>query len=129
MALALPREIVEGGKADLVPAVRKLAGDEKASPFGRVHALWSLAGLGKLDEKSVRSAIGAKDWFLSMTGLRLAGESKGVADFFPDGFKPLANEVANREGPATLVSYSSLLNEKGYPSRAVKTYKERKPIG
>jgi mono/diheme cytochrome c family protein len=119
------KRIVEGDKADLVPAVRKLAGDEKASPFGRVHALWTLAGLGKLDEKSVRGAIGAKDWFLSMTGLRLAGESKGVADFFPEGFKPLAKDVAKREGPATLVSYSSLLNEKGYPSRAVKTYKDK----
>ncbi|MBT3635500.1 MAG: hypothetical protein HN531_01055 [Opitutae bacterium] len=119
------KRIVEGGKADLVPAVRKLAGDEKASPFGRVHALWSLAGLGKLDEKSVRGAIQSEDWFLSMTGLRLAGESKGVVDFFPDGFKPLAAEVAKREAPATLVSYSSLLSEKGYPSRAVRTYKDK----
>jgi len=119
------KRIVEGGKADLVPAVRKLAVDEKASPFGRVHALWTLAGLGKLDEKSVRGAIQSDDWFLSMTGLRLAGESKGVADFFPDNFKPLATEVAKREAPAPLVSYSSLLSEKGYPSRAVKSYKDK----
>ena len=60
-----------------------------------------------------------------MTGLRLAGESKGVADFFPDSFKPLAAEVSKREAPATLVSYSSGLFEKGYPSRAVKTYKDK----
>jgi len=119
------KRIVEGDKTDLVPAVKKLAGDEKAPPFGRVHALWTLAGLGKLDEKSVRGAIRSEDWFLSMTGLRLAGESKGVVDFFPDGFKPLAAEVAKREAPATLVSYSSLLSEKGYPSRAVKTYKDK----
>ena len=53
------------------------------------------------------------------------GNPRAWPIFFPDGFKPLANEVANREGPATLVSYSSLLNEKGYPSRAVKTYKDK----
>jgi len=119
------KRIVEGDKTDLVPAVQKLAGNEKVSSFGRVHALWSLAGLGKLDEKSVRGAIRSKDWFLSMTGLRLAGESKGVADFFPDSFKPFAAEVSKREAPATLVSYSSVLFDNGYPSRAVKTYKDK----
>jgi mono/diheme cytochrome c family protein len=119
------KRIVEGDKTDMVPAVQKLAVDEKASSFGRVHALWTLAGLGKLDENSVRNAIQSDDWFLSMTGLRLAGESKGVADFFPDHFKPLASEVAQRKAPATLVSYSSGLSGKGYPSRAVKTYKDK----
>jgi mono/diheme cytochrome c family protein len=119
------KRIVEGDKTDMVPAVQKLAGDDKASSFGRVHALWTLAGLGKLDESSVRKAIRSDDWFLSMTGLRLAGESKGVADFFPDRFKSLAAEVAQRKVPATLVSYSSGLSEKGYPSRAVKTYKDK----
>jgi len=119
------KRIVEGDKTDLVPSVQKLAGDDKASSFGRVHALWTLAGLGKLDESSVRKAIRSDDWFLSMTGLRLAGESKGVADFFPDHFKPLAAEVSQRKAPATLVSYSSGLSAKGYPSRAVKTYKDK----
>jgi mono/diheme cytochrome c family protein len=119
------KRIVEGDKTDMVPAVQKLAVDEKASSFGRVHALWTLAGLGKLDENSVRDAIQSDDWFLSMTGLRLAGESKGVADFFPDHFKPLAAKVAQRKVPATLVSYSFGLSEKGYPSRAVKTYKDK----
>ena len=116
---------MEGDKTDLVPAVVKLAGDEKASAFGRVHAMWTLAGLGKLEENTVRGAIGSEHWFLAMTGLRLAGESKGVADFFPDGFKPLASELAKREASATLVSYSSALSEKGYPSRAVRTYKDK----
>ncbi len=119
------KRIVEGDKTDLVPAVVKLAGNEKASAFGRVHALWTLAGLGKLDEKTVRGAIGSEHWFLAMTGLRLAGESKGLSDFFPDGFKPLAAVLAKREAPATLVSYSSALSEKGYPSRAVRTYKDK----
>ena len=55
------KRIVEGGKADLVSAVRKLR-LMKSFSFGRFMPFgpWPL---GKLDEKSVRSAIGAKDWF------------------------------------------------------------------
>ena len=56
--------------------------------------MWALAGLGKLKESTVVQAIDDNDWFVSMTGLRLAGESKGVADFFPDEFKSSAEKVS-----------------------------------
>ena len=51
--------------------------------------MWALAGLGKLKEVTVAQAIEDKEWFVSMTGLRLAGESKGVADFFLTNLSPL----------------------------------------
>jgi len=61
-----------------------------------------------------------------MTGLRLAGESKGVADFFPDEFKHFAQKIKTRkEIPSTLASYAGLLSKSGYPSRAVKVYKDK----
>ena len=117
---------MEGDRQDLVSEIQKLADNKTANPHGRVHALWALAGLGKLKEASVAQAIEDKDWFVSMTGLRLAGESKGVADFFPDEFKPSANKVASRKQiPSTLATYAGLLSKSGYPSRAVNVYKDK----
>ena len=87
--------------------------------------MWALAGLGKLREVTVAQAIEDKDWFVSMTGLRLAGESKGVADFFPDEFKAVAAKVStDNANIATLSSYANLLGTSGYPVRAVKVYKD-----
>ena len=120
------KQIVEGDQQDLVVPVTNLAKDEKASAHGRVHALWTLAGLGKLKEHTVRQAIEDDDWFVSMTGLRLAGESKGVADFFPDEFKQFASEVEKRnKALPTLVSYAGIVSKTGYPSRSVKIYKDK----
>jgi mono/diheme cytochrome c family protein len=117
---------VEGGRQDLVEEIQKLAENKKADPHTRVHAMWTLAGLGKLKEKTVRLAIEDKHWFVSMSGLRLAGESKGVADFFPDEFKALAEQVRDRKkAPSTLASYAGIISKSGYPSRAVKTYKDK----
>jgi cytochrome c5 len=120
------KRIVEGDRQDLGSEIQKLADNKTANPHGRVHALWALAGLGKLKEASVVQAIEDKDWFVSMTGLRLAGESKGVTDFFPDEFKSSAENVASRKDFApTLVTYAGLLSKSGYPSRAVKVYKDK----
>ena len=120
------KRIVEGGRQDLATDVQKLADNKKVKTHTRVHAMWTLVGLGQLKEQTVRLAIEDNHWFVSMTGLRLAGESKGVADFFPDEFKTLAERVAVRKiVPSTLASYAGILSKSGYPSRAVKTYKDK----
>jgi mono/diheme cytochrome c family protein len=120
------KRIVEGDRQDLAGEVQKLADNKKAKAHARVHALWTLSGLGQLEEKTVRLAIEDHHWFVSMTGLRLAGESKGVADFFPDEFKTLAQQVVDRKKvPTTLASYAGIISNSGYPSRAVKTYKDK----
>ena len=120
------KRIVEGDRQDLVAEIQKLAEDKTENPYGRVHAMWALAGLGKLTEESITKAIKEKHWFVSMTGLRLAGESKGVADFFPDEFKPFAEKVASsQEIPSILSTYAGLLSDSGYPKRAVKAYKDK----
>jgi mono/diheme cytochrome c family protein len=109
-----------------VGEITKLAESANADPHGKVHALWTLAGLGALQEKTIGLAMENGHWFVSMTGLRLAGESKGVADFFPDEFVPDAEKVAGRKvAPSVLTSYASDLGQSGYPSRAVKTYKDQ----
>ena len=120
------KRIVEGDQQDFVDEIQKLAHNKTASPHGRVHAMWALAGLGKLKESTVVQAIEDKDWFISMTGLRLAGESKGVADFFPDEFKSSAEKVSSRRNiQSVLASYAGLLSKSGYPSRAVNVYKDK----
>jgi len=120
------KRIVEGDRQDLVEEIQKLAENQNAQPHARVHALWTLVGLGKLNEKIIAQAIEDKNWFVSMTGLRLAGESKGVADFFPDEFKSSAVKVSSRkEHPVILTKYAGTLNESGYPKRAVITYKDK----
>ena len=120
------KRIVEGDRQDLAGEAQKLADNKKAKAHARVHALWTLAGLGQLEEKTVRLAIEDKHWFVSMSGLRLAGESKGVADFFPDEFKILAEQVVDRKKvPTTLASYAGIISKSGYPSRAVKTFKDK----
>ena len=120
------KRIVEGNRKDLVGEITKLAENAKADPYGKVHALWALVGLGALQEKTIVLAMENGHWFVSMTGLRLAGESKGVADFFPDEFVPDANKVAGRKvAPSVLTSYASALGQSGFPSRAVKTYKDK----
>ena len=120
------KRIVEGDRKDLVGEITKVAESAKADPHGKVHALWALVGLGALQEKTIGLAIENGHWFVSMTGLRLAGESKGVADFFPDEFVPDADKIAGRKvAPSVLTSYASVLGQSGYPSRAVKTYKDK----
>ncbi|MEC8012645.1 MAG: c-type cytochrome [Verrucomicrobiota bacterium] len=120
------KRIVEGDQKDFVDEIQKLAHNKTASPHGRVHAMWALAGLGKLKESTVVQAIEDKDWFISMTGLRLAGESKGVADFFPDEFKSSAEKVFSRKNiQSVLASYAGLLSKSGYPSRSVNVYKDK----
>ena len=124
--LRAQKRIVEGDRQDLIPEIQKVAENKNSNAHGRVHAMWALAGLGKLQEATVALAMEDNDWFVSMTGLRLAGESKGVADFFPDEFKHFAEKIKTRkEIPSTLASYAGLLSKSGYPSRAVKVYKDK----
>ena len=120
------KRIVEGDHQDLAEEIANLTVAAEVSSHTRVHALWTLAGLGKLKENHVKRAIRDDNWFVSMTGLRLAGESKGVTDFFPDEFRPLAEKVSERKKlPPALTSYASSVVKSGYPSRAVYTFKDK----
>jgi mono/diheme cytochrome c family protein len=82
--------------------------------------------LEKLDEPTIRLAMEDSQWFVSMTALRLAGESKGVGAFFPDEFKDLAEKVSqNPQAPPILAAYAGLTSKSGYPTRVIQTYKDR----
>jgi putative membrane-bound dehydrogenase-like protein len=56
----------------VVPALQKLANGDSPDPRPRLHALWTLDGLGALDDKSILQALKSTDPQLRMAGLRLA---------------------------------------------------------
>ncbi|MFT5410973.1 MAG: hypothetical protein ACI9NC_003706 [Verrucomicrobiales bacterium] len=118
------KQIVGGNKVELAPEIRSLAQDASASSYSRAHAMWTLAGLGKLDKETVEGALSDEDWFVSMTGLRLAGVPTGVADLFPETLKATAAEIATRKQPL-LGEYAKKLSQQGYPLRAISSYKDK----
>jgi glucose/arabinose dehydrogenase len=56
----------------VVPALAKLASSDAPDPRPRLHALWTLDGLGALDDKLILHALKATDPQVRITGLRLA---------------------------------------------------------
>jgi putative membrane-bound dehydrogenase-like protein len=56
----------------VVPALEKLASLDSTDPRPRLHALWTLDGLGALHDKFILGALKAADPQLRMAGLRLA---------------------------------------------------------
>ncbi len=56
----------------VVPALTKLANTDAPDPRPRLHALWTLEGLGALDDKLILNALKAADPQVRITGLRLA---------------------------------------------------------
>jgi mono/diheme cytochrome c family protein len=56
----------------VVPALEKLASGDSPDPRPRLHALWTLDGLGALNEKTILRALKATDPQVRIAGLRLA---------------------------------------------------------
>jgi glucose/arabinose dehydrogenase/mono/diheme cytochrome c family protein len=56
----------------VVPALAKLASTDASDSRPRLHALWTLEGLGALDEKLIERALKAADPQVRIAGLRLA---------------------------------------------------------
>ncbi len=56
----------------VVPALEKLASRDSTDPRPRLHALWTLDGLGALDDKLILRALKDTEPQVRMAGLRLA---------------------------------------------------------
>ena len=67
------RLLVERRDPAVAPALRAFAADA-ANPLGRLHALWTLDGLGALDPAAVRRALGDTDARVAAAAVRLAGK-------------------------------------------------------
>jgi mono/diheme cytochrome c family protein len=72
------RLLVEGKKTDAANALKKVV--EGADATAAVHALWTLQGLGALDDATEKAALGGKDPAVRRTAIRtLPNDSHGQA--------------------------------------------------
>ena len=83
--LMAQRLLVEGRKTDAADALKKLVLANDGS-IAAIHALWSLQGIGQLDEATHKAALLAKDAALRRNAIRALGtDAKGQALFFGTG--------------------------------------------
>lgn len=68
------RLLVDRGDASIAPELRRVAGFSQ-SELARLHALWTLEGLGALDDVSVERALSDAHPQVRIAGLRLAEQS------------------------------------------------------
>lgn len=123
--LASQKRIVETAATDLATEIQALL--TNASPAGKVHALWTLAGLKQLDAASITRALGDADDFVRLTALRLAGETTTQPHLFPPVFIDAAKAIAETDSTSALGSYAKQLVSNGYPDRFASVYKEKTP--
>jgi putative membrane-bound dehydrogenase-like protein len=80
--LTAQRLIVDGKKTSAVAALKKVVAANDGN-VGAIHALWSLHGLGALDEAAHQGALHAKDAALRRNAVRALGDdAKAQALFF-----------------------------------------------
>ncbi len=79
--LTAQRLLVEGKKSEATPELKKLvlANDGK---IAAVHALWTLHGLGQLDEPTHQAALLAKDAKLRRSAIRALGSDAVASKLF-----------------------------------------------
>ncbi|MGB0327518.1 MAG: DUF7133 domain-containing protein, partial [Akkermansiaceae bacterium] len=99
------RLIVDSGSAELAPALTALA-QENETPFGQLHALWCLEGLGQLNEKAIRGGLASSNPFVVESAIRLSEflPEKNLVGLMPE-FQHLAKSkdlVIQRELAASL---------------------------
>ncbi len=79
--LTAQRLLVEGRRADAAPALQKLA--TGAAPHAAIHALWSLHGLGQLDDATHRTALTHAHAAVRRNATRALGnDARATALFF-----------------------------------------------
>lgn len=106
--LTAQRLLVEAKKTDAADALKKIV-TANDGQIAAVHALWTLHGLGQLDDATEKAALSAKDAGLRRDAVRALGnDAKASALFFstgvvgdPDAHTRLAALVKLAEFPTT----------------------------
>lgn len=83
--LTAQRLLVEGKRTDAVDSLKKLVAsgvsDRGAGSIAALHALWTLHGLGALDEATHQSALAARDPALRRNAIRALGSDERSRGF------------------------------------------------
>jgi mono/diheme cytochrome c family protein len=74
------RLLVERGDSAAVPLLRDLASNSASPALGRLHALWTLEGLGQLDRATVLAAMDSPDERVATAAIRLAEKWLALLD-------------------------------------------------
>ncbi|MEP6667804.1 MAG: PVC-type heme-binding CxxCH protein, partial [Chthoniobacter sp.] len=83
--LTAQRLLVEGKKTDAADTLKKIVAANDGN-IAAVHALWTLQGLGALDDATQKAALSAKDSGLRRNAVRTLGaDAKASALFFGTG--------------------------------------------
>jgi putative membrane-bound dehydrogenase-like protein len=83
--LTAQRTLVEGKKVEAVDALKKLVLANDGT-IAAVHALWTLQGLGQLDDATHKVALSAKDPVLRRNAVRaISADARGVGVLFGSG--------------------------------------------
>ncbi len=100
--------LVEGGKKSAVPSLKKIVAANDGN-IAAIHALWSLHGLGGLDEETHRAALLGRDGGLRRNAVRALGSDAAAQSLLfgsgtlsdPDAVTRLAAMVKLSEFPTT----------------------------
>jgi putative membrane-bound dehydrogenase-like protein len=112
------RLLVDRHAADAVPALVALF-DQTSSPQGRVHAMWTLEGLGKLDSEIIRKALKDSTAGVRENGIILAEQHLAAS---PDLERDLLGLV---DDPAARVRYQLMLTLGNSKSPAATAARDR----
>ena len=100
------RLLVERKDPATVPVLRALAIDEAASAVGRLHALWTLDGMEKLDRATLRIALRDPDPVVCAAAIRLSEPLLATDD------TEIFNRVISaRTDPKAPVAYAIILQQ------------------
>lgn len=101
--LTAQRLLVDGKKSDAVDSLKKLVTTADSNDITAVHALWTLSGLGALDEATHRSALSAKSPALRRNAIRaLSSDEAGQKLLFGAG------SVADADLTTRLAAFTKL---------------------
>lgn len=105
--LTAQRLLIERRDPAAVAPLQSLA-RTSAAPLARIHALWTLEGLGALDAAAVEAALGDRDPHVREHAVRLA-----------EGFPALSRSLARlADDEAIRVRFQVALSLGGFPERA-----------
>ena len=103
--LTAQRLLVEGKKVDATDALKQLV-TAKEPGIGAIHALWTLHGLGKLDDETHKTALLSKGSALRRNATRALGNddrAKGL--FFSAGVVSDPDLITRKSGLVKLASF------------------------
>ena len=86
------RLLIERNASDVTPILSNLAQDTSLEPYVRLHALWTLEGLGSLELAHVKKALNDSHFRVREHGLRLAERWLGESEIFSDVLKLVNDE-------------------------------------